>query len=90
MLNQTFRIIIEPDGKFFHGFVPSLPGCHTWGKTVQDTKRHVREAMELHIESLLAHGETVPIDNSFEAFESIRVDRPTKKKARTRARLYAK
>ena len=89
MLNQTFRIIIQPDGKSFHGFVPSLPGCHTWGKTIQETQTNVREAMELHIESLLAHGETVPLDNSFETFENIQVNTPTRKKTKTRTRLYA-
>ena len=30
----NYRTIIKKDGKYYHGFVPSLPGCHTQGKTM--------------------------------------------------------
>lgn len=49
--------------------VPSLPGCFTQGDTVDEALANAREAIALHIESLLAHGEDVPDD--FE--ESIQV-----------------
>ncbi|MSR85742.1 type II toxin-antitoxin system HicB family antitoxin [Candidatus Uhrbacteria bacterium] len=48
-MNATYRIIIEPDKKGFHGYVPALKGCHTWGKTIMETKRHLQEAMSLYI-----------------------------------------
>ncbi|MBV9301936.1 MAG: type II toxin-antitoxin system HicB family antitoxin [Acidobacteriaceae bacterium] len=38
-------------------FVPSLPGCHTQGETLEETERNVREAIALYIESLSAHKE---------------------------------
>ena len=41
-------------------FVPSLPGCHTQGETLEETERNVREAIALYLESLAAHGETIP------------------------------
>lgn len=54
MNTHTFRTIIKPDEKnTFHGYVPSLPGCHTWGKTIEETKMHLREAIELYVETLL-------------------------------------
>ncbi|MCK5044551.1 type II toxin-antitoxin system HicB family antitoxin [Candidatus Parcubacteria bacterium] len=50
----TFRIIIEPDEKnTFHGYVPSLRGCHTWGKTIQETRKNLRDAIKCHIQGLL-------------------------------------
>ena len=57
----TFRIIIEPDEKkTFHGFVPSLPGCHTWGKTLEETKKNLKEAIRCHIQGLIKDGEPIP------------------------------
>ena len=57
----TFRIIIEPDGNnSFHGYVPSLSGCHTWGKTIEATKQNLKEAIKCHIQGLLKDKEIVP------------------------------
>ena len=39
MQSYTFPTIIEKDGKQYHGYVPSLPGCHTFGKTTEETKK---------------------------------------------------
>ena len=42
--------------------VPALPGCHTQGETLEETERNVREAIALYLESLLAHGEEIPLE----------------------------
>jgi predicted RNase H-like HicB family nuclease len=44
----------------FVAFVPALPGCHTQGETLEETERNVKEAIALYLDSLLAHGETIP------------------------------
>ena len=41
-------------------FVPALPGCHTQGETLEETERNVKEAIELYLESMVAHGEVIP------------------------------
>jgi predicted RNase H-like HicB family nuclease len=41
-------------------FVPSLPGCHTQGETLEETERNVKEAIALYLESLTVHGEAIP------------------------------
>lgn len=74
-MNYTYRIIIEPDGKHFHGYVPALVGCHTFGKTIAETKKNLREAIGLYLESLVAGREAIPRDLSFESFETISLDR---------------
>ena len=56
MTHATYRTIIEPDGKYFHGYAPALPGCHTFGKTISETKKHLREAIEVYIETLVYEG----------------------------------
>lgn len=75
MKSYTYRIIIEPDGKHFHGYVPALVGCHTFGKTINETKKNLREAIELHLESLVADKISIPEDLSFESFETISLDK---------------
>lgn len=42
--------------------VPSLPGCYSQGETQEEAIANIREAIDLHIESLIAHGEDVPED----------------------------
>ena len=56
----TFRGIIEPDGSGYHGFVPLLKGLHTCGKTIEETKKNLREATLCHVAGLLKDGESVP------------------------------
>ena len=68
----TYRIIIEPDdGGTFHGYVPALPGCHTWGKTLNATKKHLREALQLYLASLKDDNEPIPQEQGLEFFETV-------------------
>jgi len=48
----------EPEGGF-SVTIPSLPGCMTFGETLEEAKVMAREAIELYIESLQAHGEEI-------------------------------
>lgn len=70
-MNATYRAIIEPDQKGFHGFVPALKGCHTWGRTVVETRKKLNEAVELYISVLVEDGEKIPRDTSI--FETVQV-----------------
>jgi antitoxin HicB len=60
----VYRIFLhkEPEGGFTVT-VPSLPGCVTYGETLEEAKQMAREAIELYIESLREHGEEVPTEN---------------------------
>lgn len=42
--------------------VPSLPGCYSQGESVEEALENIREAIDLHIEDILASGEEVPDD----------------------------
>ena len=59
VLNVVFRA--EPEGGFT-AVVPSLPGCVTFGKDLKQAQRMILEAVELYVESLAKHGETIPED----------------------------
>lgn len=61
MKTYTFRIIIEPDeNNTYHGYVPALPGCHTWGSNLEETKKNLKDALQTFITSLIEDGESVP------------------------------
>jgi len=61
MENYTFRIIIEPDPLVgFHGFVPLLRGVHTCGKSIEEVKRNLREAIKCHIQGLIKDKNPIP------------------------------
>jgi len=58
---MKYRVLIEQDeDRFFNAFVPSLPGCISQGRTREEAKRNIKEAIELYLESLEAHNEAIP------------------------------
>jgi predicted RNase H-like HicB family nuclease len=68
MKTLSYRILLteEPEGGFTVT-VPMLPGCVTYGETIEDSKKMAIEAIELYIESLRAHDEDIPNeDHTFE------------------------
>ena len=67
----TFRTIIKKDGKYYHGFVPALTGCHTQGNTIEETKNNLKDAIEGYLISLKKHGEPIPRDEGYEAMQVI-------------------
>lgn len=72
MKNYTYRIIIEPDeNNTFHGFAPTLRGCHTWGNTIEETRKNLKDAMKAYIFSLFEDKQPVPQENGLELFETI-------------------
>ena len=48
-----FTVVIEPDEDAYHAYVPALPGCHTFGSTVEEAQANIKEAIALHIELTL-------------------------------------
>jgi len=62
METYQFTVVIEPDEEGFHAYVPALPGCHTFGATIDEARANIAEAMELHVESMAEDGEPVPVE----------------------------
>ena len=59
----SYRTVLrqEPEGGYTV-IVPSLPGCVTYGDSVNHAIEMAKEAIELYVESLHAHGEEIPTD----------------------------
>jgi predicted RNase H-like HicB family nuclease len=60
MVDASFTAIIEPDEDGYHAYVPALPGCHTFGATIDEARDNLLEAAALHIEAMREHGEEIP------------------------------
>ena len=57
--NLVFRP--EPEGGFTV-IVPALPGCVTYGKNLEEAKRHVQDAIRGYTASMRKHNEHIPTD----------------------------
>jgi predicted RNase H-like HicB family nuclease len=54
-------VVIHKDRNSDYGVtVPDLPGCFSAGESIEAALAHAREAIELHLEGLLEHGEPLP------------------------------
>ncbi|HKZ51583.1 MAG TPA: type II toxin-antitoxin system HicB family antitoxin, partial [Dehalococcoidia bacterium] len=42
--------------------VPALPGCYSQGESVEEALAHVKEAIELYVETLREDGQPIPKD----------------------------
>ncbi len=60
MSDVSFTAIIEPDDDAYHAYVPALPGCHTFGATIEEARDNLLEAVQLHVEMMREQGEEVP------------------------------
>ncbi len=72
----NFRVLLkkEPEGGYTV-FVPTLPGCITYGKDIDEAMKMAKEAIELYIESLIAHGEEIPIEkNMLESMITVEIN----------------
>ncbi|MFN0096673.1 MAG: type II toxin-antitoxin system HicB family antitoxin [Dehalococcoidia bacterium] len=50
-MTREFTVVVEQDEDgWFVGSVPSLPGCFTQGRTLDDLMERMKEAVELFIE----------------------------------------
>lgn len=62
MRYYSFEIVIEkePDDPGYYAYSPTLPGCFGDGKTIEEAKQSIREAIALHLEALREHGLPIP------------------------------
>ena len=74
VLNYRIFLRKEPEGGYTVT-VPSLPGCVTYGETIDEAVKMAKEAIGLYIETLAAQGEDIPVeDNLFETTVAVKSD----------------
>jgi antitoxin HicB len=66
MNSLDFKVFLERD-EDYGGYVvgcPSIQGCYSQGKTVEEALANIREAIELCLEDMESRGEALPEPNN--------------------------
>jgi predicted RNase H-like HicB family nuclease len=61
---KKYAVIIERGPRNFSAYAPDLPGCIATGKTLEETRQNMREAIEFHLDGLRQDGEPIPEPSS--------------------------
>ena len=62
---MEYLIIIEKNKQGHYGaYVPDLQGCVSLGYTIEETKKNIKEAIQLHLEGLKKEGYKIPIPSA--------------------------
>ncbi len=59
-MSVKYVVIFEQAENNWAAYVPDLPGCITTGKSLEETERSIREAIEGHLKTLRELGDPVP------------------------------
>ncbi len=62
-MNTKRHVILHFEDEGYWVEVPSLPGCYSQGDTREEALINIKEAIELHIESLIEAGDFIPEEN---------------------------
>ena len=73
---SRFLIIIEQGSRNYSAYVPDLPGCIATGKTLEDVKTNMREAIALHIQGMLEDQEQIPTQQTLAEYVDIALPNP--------------
>ncbi len=57
---MKYAVIFEKSKTGYGAYVPDLPGCVAVGKTLKESQRLIREAIELHLEGMREDGDPIP------------------------------
>ena len=67
--NETLKILVvfetDEDG-WDVASCPTLPGCHSQGRTRDEARANIREAIRGYVASMRKHGVPTPSESSFE------------------------
>ena len=60
VLSMRYLILIEKAANNYSAYAPDVPGCIATGKTAEETREKMVEALKLHFDGLHADGDPIP------------------------------
>ena len=57
---MRYAMIIETGERNYSAYLPDLPGCIATGKTIEEVRKRMREAIELHLKGMREDGQPIP------------------------------
>ncbi|MBN1455476.1 MAG: type II toxin-antitoxin system HicB family antitoxin [Methanomicrobia archaeon] len=74
MTKQSVIVLIEKDEDgVFIGTVPSLKGCYSYGKTLDELMTNLKEAIEAHLEAFKAEEQEL-LGTKFAGIQEIEIE----------------
>lgn len=61
---MKYAVVIEKGATSYGAYVPDLPGCVAVGKTEEEVRRLIMEAIAFHLEGLREEGVPIPPPHS--------------------------
>lgn len=68
---MKYLVVIEPTNTGFSAYSPDLPGCISTGRTREEIKRHMHEAIEFHLEGVREEGYKISEPHSASAYVEV-------------------
>jgi predicted RNase H-like HicB family nuclease len=74
----SFQIIVEkePEDEGYYAYTPTLQGCFSNGKTIEEASKNMREAIEQHLSALISHDQPVPQNEAIVHVEELSIGVP--------------
>jgi predicted RNase H-like HicB family nuclease len=61
---EKFSIVIEKANGNYSAYCPDLPGCIATGKTIEEVKQRMAEAIKMHLEGMREDNIPIPVIKS--------------------------
>jgi len=68
---MKYTVVIEKTENNYGAYVPDLPGCVAVAETQDELMELIKEAVELHIESMKLDGEQIPEPTTVSAWVEV-------------------
>jgi predicted RNase H-like HicB family nuclease len=59
-MTRRYLVIYETGPTNMSGFAPDVPGCASTGRTLEEMRKNLREALEFHLEGLALDHQPIP------------------------------
>ena len=59
-MQLRYPIIIEKGPTSYGAYSPDLPGCVAVGNSIEEVKKLMKEAIEMHIQGMIEDGDAIP------------------------------
>jgi predicted RNase H-like HicB family nuclease len=68
---NKFLVFFEKSSTGYGAYAPDLPGCVATGHTLEETRKRMAKAMEMHLSAMREDGEPIPEPSHFEPVEAV-------------------
>jgi predicted RNase H-like HicB family nuclease len=63
---EKITVTVELSENNYAAYLESLPGCVSTGKTFEELKNNIAEAVEFHLEGMREDGDEIPFSSDYE------------------------